>query len=209
MVTWDTKVVISRAVGRFPKWELDTMVLSMSKTVWRIQKAPRIVIAHAVQEGLDAIPLPPCDVEQTSKAHYFREQIVGVLKSVAPPKFREPRKPWIADKTLVHIDDKIDFFKYFTRLGKKIKHCFPDPSVPCTDLHSQPLVERQLIWEHILQLSTTINTMLKADIRAFVDTKHQGFALAAVDGLGARLHRAVRWLKPQSKRVSVLVANVA
>ena len=43
MVTWNTKVVISRAVDRFPKWECDTMVLGMSKRVWWAQKAPRII----------------------------------------------------------------------------------------------------------------------------------------------------------------------
>ena len=43
MVTWETKVVISRAVGGFPKWETDTMVLGMSKRVWWTQKASRII----------------------------------------------------------------------------------------------------------------------------------------------------------------------
>ena len=36
-------MVISQAAGRFPKWEFDTMVLGMSKSVWWIQKTPRII----------------------------------------------------------------------------------------------------------------------------------------------------------------------
>ena len=36
-------MVISRAVGRVPKWEFGTMVVGMSKRVWYIQKAPRII----------------------------------------------------------------------------------------------------------------------------------------------------------------------
>ena len=43
MVTWDTKVFISLAVGRFPEWEFETMLLGMSKRVWWVQKAPRII----------------------------------------------------------------------------------------------------------------------------------------------------------------------
>ena len=43
MPTWNTKVVISLAVGRFPKWEFDTMVLGISKRVWWVQKASRII----------------------------------------------------------------------------------------------------------------------------------------------------------------------
>ena len=43
MATWDTKLVISHAAGRFPKWEFDTMVLGMSKKVWWAQKTPRII----------------------------------------------------------------------------------------------------------------------------------------------------------------------
>ena len=31
------------AVGRFPKWEFDTMVLNMSKRAWWTQKAPRTI----------------------------------------------------------------------------------------------------------------------------------------------------------------------
>ena len=43
MATRDTKVVISQAAGRLPKWEFDTMALGMSKRVWWDQKAPRII----------------------------------------------------------------------------------------------------------------------------------------------------------------------
>ena len=43
MPPWDTKVVVSQAVGRFPKLFFDTMVLSMSKKVWWAQKAPIII----------------------------------------------------------------------------------------------------------------------------------------------------------------------
>ena len=43
MATWDTKEVISQAVGRLVKWECYIMVLNMCKRVWRTQKAPRII----------------------------------------------------------------------------------------------------------------------------------------------------------------------
>ena len=43
MVTWDTKVVISQAVGRLVKWEFDALVLGRSKMVWWAQKAPGII----------------------------------------------------------------------------------------------------------------------------------------------------------------------
>ena len=36
-------MVISLAVGRFPKWEFDTMVLGMSVRGWWTQKGPRII----------------------------------------------------------------------------------------------------------------------------------------------------------------------
>ena len=43
MPTWDLTVFISRAVGRFPKLEFDTMVPSMSKRFWYTQKAPKLI----------------------------------------------------------------------------------------------------------------------------------------------------------------------
>ena len=50
VITWDTKVVISLAVGGFLKWEFDTMVLSMSKRVSRTPKAPRFIKIEGLKE---------------------------------------------------------------------------------------------------------------------------------------------------------------
>ena len=57
MVTWDTKVLTSQAVGRFPKREFDTMVLGMSKRVWLAQKATRIVKIGSVLGLREALKL--------------------------------------------------------------------------------------------------------------------------------------------------------
>ena len=47
MATGDTNVVISQAVGRFPKWEFDTIVLGMSQRVWYTQKALKLIKIRA------------------------------------------------------------------------------------------------------------------------------------------------------------------
>ena len=36
-------MIISQAVGRLVKLEFDTLVLGMSKWIWRTEKAPRII----------------------------------------------------------------------------------------------------------------------------------------------------------------------
>ena len=41
--TWDSKIVISQAPGRFQKWEFDTMRLSMFPWTSRIQKESKII----------------------------------------------------------------------------------------------------------------------------------------------------------------------
>ena len=41
--TWDLEMAITRAAGRFPRWEFDTMLLSMSQWARHTQKAPKII----------------------------------------------------------------------------------------------------------------------------------------------------------------------
>ena len=69
MVTWDLKVIISRAAVHLVEWEFDMLVPGMSKRVWT-QKAPRIIEIKSFK-GLEGV---------TKVAHpNYRALLIGLV----------------------------------------------------------------------------------------------------------------------------------
>ena len=78
--------MISQAVGRFPKWEFDTMVLGMSERVWWTQKAPRIIQIGGFKELRGSLKLHVLIIGLINRAAYSSKEERFLGNALQPEK---------------------------------------------------------------------------------------------------------------------------
>ena len=163
-------------------------------------------VARTIRAGLAALPVPDRTFEQSTRCHIVNKGIMDVLKEAAPVGRRKTKKPWITDEALALIDAKIDVFKWYRAIGRSMKRCMEHGGqANCGVLLDALLLDRMAVKAEIDRLSKAIALDAKQGFKEYIEGRSMDIASAADDGLSVRLHRAVKLLKPRTRRPLVTI----